>query len=211
MNFLHGSSPFARVFLSSDCRPKFDSLLDMENKEELYGVSVIKVQLNYTIILHKSVCLSVGVRKLQDAILARSSREMSLNDRIVWQYILSRVRVSVRPSNFCIREKPPNSQGNRVAKACCLFQWPCYGLWMPAERAVTGGRLWIALTCTAGCVLAHACACIRWHACVRDVFAIYDNKIWPTDDFIQIRHTDDFPSKGTRLVLITLDVPQLPT
>ena len=26
------------------------------------------------------------------------------------------------------------------------------------------------------CVLAHARARIRWHACVRDVFAIYDNK-----------------------------------
>ena len=25
------------------------------------------------------------------------------------------------------------------------------------------------------CVLAHACARVRWHACVRDVFAIYDN------------------------------------
>ena len=41
----------------------------------------------YTIILLKSVCLSVGVRKLQVAILARSSREMSLTVRIVWQYI----------------------------------------------------------------------------------------------------------------------------
>ena len=27
------------------------------------------------------------------------------------------------------------------------------------------------------CVLAHACARVHWHACVRDVFAIYDNKI----------------------------------
>ena len=54
------------------------------------------------------------------------------------------------------------------------------------------------------CVLAHACARVRWHACVRDVFAIYDNKIWPRLImiiikiiilyFIQIRHTDDFPS-----------------
>ena len=59
----------------------------------------------YTIILHKSVCLSVGVRKLQVAILARSSREMSLTDRILQRYILSRVRVSVWPSNFFIREK----------------------------------------------------------------------------------------------------------
>ena len=54
----------------------------------------------YTIILHKSVSLSVGVRKRQVAILARSSREMSLTDRILPRYILSRIRVSVRPSNF---------------------------------------------------------------------------------------------------------------
>ena len=46
------------------------------------------------------VCLSVGVRKLQVAILARSSREMSLTVRIIRQYILSRVRVSVRPRIF---------------------------------------------------------------------------------------------------------------
>ena len=62
------------------------------------------------------------------------------------------------------------------------------------------------------CVLAHACAGVRWHACVRDVFAIYENKIGPRLlmiiikisilYFIQIRHTDDFPSTGTRLVII---------
>ena len=51
---------------------------------------------------------------------------------------------------------------------------------MPAKRAVTVGRQRIALTCTAAtavcvCVLAHACARVRAHACVRDVFAIYDN------------------------------------
>ena len=67
---------------------------------------------------------SVGVRKLQVAIIARSSREMSLTDRIIWQYILSRVRVSVRPSHFFIRKKHPKSRGNQVAIACCLFQWP---------------------------------------------------------------------------------------
>ena len=49
---------------------------------------------------------------------------------------------------------------------------------MPAERAVTAGRQRIALTCTAAravCVLAHTCARVRAHTCVRDVFAIYDN------------------------------------
>ena len=51
-------------------------------------------------------------------------------------------------------------------------------------------------------------ACMRracMHACVRDVFAIYDNYILPMLImiiiniiilyFIQIRHTDDFPQR----------------
>ena len=60
------------------------------------------------------------------------------------------------------------------------------------------------------CVLAHAYARVRAHACVRDVFAIYDNNISPRLVmiiikiiilyFIQIRQTGDFPSTGTRLV-----------
>ena len=48
---------------------------------------------SYTIIRLKSV----GVRNMQVAILARSPREMALTDRILPRYILSRVRVSVRP------------------------------------------------------------------------------------------------------------------
>ena len=54
--------------------------------------------------------------------------------------------------------------------------------------------------------------CVRAHACVRacDVFAIYDNNIWPRLImiiikiiilyFIQITHTDDFPSTSAWLV-----------
>ena len=57
----------------------------------------------YTIILLKSVT----VRKLQVAILGRSSQEMS--QTIEWQYILSRVHVSVRPSHFSIRKKHPKA------------------------------------------------------------------------------------------------------
>ena len=81
----------------------------------------------------------------------------------------------------------------------------------PAERAVTVGRQRIAITCTAAtavcaCVCAHACACMH------DVLAIYDNNILPRLImilikiiilyFIQIRHTYDFHSTGTRLVSI---------
>ena len=60
------------------------------------------------------------------------------------------------------------------------------------------------------CVCARACVCARTLACVRDVFAIYDNKICSRliiiiikiiiIYIIQIRHTDDFPSRGARLV-----------
>ena len=57
------------------------------------------------------------------------------------------------------------------------------------------------------------CVFVGVHACVRDVFAIYDNNsIRPRLimitikiiilHFIQITHTDDFPSTGTRLVFI---------
>ena len=59
-------------------------------------------------------------------------------------------------------------------------------------------------------VCAHACM----HACVRDVFAIYDNDMLPMLImiiiniiilyFIQIRHTDDFPSTGTGLVYVNV-------
>ena len=58
------------------------------------------------------------------------------------------------------------------------------------------------------CVCIHACVC----ACVRDVFAIYDNNTLPRLImirikiiflyFIEITHTDDFPSTGTRIVVI---------
>ena len=54
------------------------------------------------------------------------------------------------------------------------------------------------------------------HACVRDVFAIYDNDILPRLIIIiikiiilyliQIRHTDDFSQTGTRLVLLMITI-----
>ena len=67
-------------------------------------VNLIRLYLIYTIICLKSV----GVRKLQVAILARSPREMSQTDRIVWKHILSRVHVSVQPRICFIRGKNPN-------------------------------------------------------------------------------------------------------
>ena len=61
--------------------------------------------------IYTIICLkSVGVRKLQVAILARSPREMFLTDRILPRYILSRVRVSVRPIIFFMRKNPNQSR-----------------------------------------------------------------------------------------------------
>ena len=73
----------------------------------------------YIIILLKSV----GVSKLQVAILARSSREMSQTVRIDWKHILSRVRVSVRPSNFFIHEQHPKLSRIPSRPDQCLFEW----------------------------------------------------------------------------------------
>ena len=56
-----------------------------------------------TIILFKHVCLSVDVSKLQVAILARLSREMSQTVRIDCndcRSFLSRVRISAQASNY---------------------------------------------------------------------------------------------------------------
>ena len=50
------------------------------------------------------ISMSVAVSKLQVAIIARSSREMSQTVRIDRKHIMSRIRVSVRPSNFLYAE-----------------------------------------------------------------------------------------------------------
>ena len=94
-----------------------------------------------------------------------------------------------------------------IGSACVYFNGQRPAL-SPAKRAVTVGRQWIAITCTAATAV---CACLR--ACVRVVFAMYDNNIWPRLIMIiikiiilyiiQISHTDEFPSTGTRLVMNT--------
>ena len=151
------------------------------------------------------VCLSVCVRKLRVAILARSSREMSLTVCIVWQYILSRVRVSVQPSNFFICEKHSKPRGNRAASASVYFNGQ-----RPAIVTSGAGRHgWVAqcggcgvCTRSRGCVYtAHTCASVR------DAFAIYDNNIWPRlimiiiKKYYSIFHTNQthwwFPLNGS--------------
>ena len=76
------------------------------------SISTATAQSIYTIICLKSV----GVRRRQVAILARSPREMSLTDRILPRYILSRVCVSVRPRIFYTR-KTPNQTRPHVGSA----------------------------------------------------------------------------------------------
>ena len=83
-------------------------------------------------------------------------------------------------------------------------------------RACVCARVGVSV-CVRVCGRERACvhvlrACVR--ECVRDVFAIYDNNISPRlimiiikiiiPHFIQIRHTDDFHSTGTRLVTVIL-------
>ena len=79
---LENHLPVYQTFVSSSFRPC------KSDKESYLGfpyhlVCCPSLQIIYTIILLKSVCMSVGVLKLQVAILARSSREMSLTVRIV--------------------------------------------------------------------------------------------------------------------------------
>ena len=62
------------------------------------------------LIIYPIICLkSVDVRRLQVVILALSPREMSQTDRILPRYILSRVRVSVRPRIFYTRKTENHS------------------------------------------------------------------------------------------------------
>ena len=123
----------------------------------------------YIIILLKYV----GVRKLQVAILARSPREMSQTDRIVWKHILSRVRVCVRPSICFIREKKTKPIAITESPACCLFQWITDGHCLasvesgaPNHEGMTeswlGARKQRTATVVGGVfVCASVCACMR--------------------------------------------------
>ena len=147
---------------------------------------------------------------------------MSLTVHIDWQYILSRVGVSVRPRIFYIREKHPKLSRILPRTRDCLFQWSTDRPFMASgtgeKRAYLrhGWAHTAHVTATTWMVMAvggWACARVRVCVCVRDVFAIYDNIILPRLImiiiktiilyFIQITHTDDFHSTGTRLVCVS--------
>ena len=70
--------------------------------------------------------MSVDVRRLQVAILARSPREMYKTDRILPRYILSRVRVSNRPRFFLY--------ANKIQTSHPLTDWAAHGSAPPTVR-----------------------------------------------------------------------------
>ena len=77
-----------------------------------------KLNTPHHLLIYTIICLkSVVVRKLQVAILARSPREMSQTDRIIWKHILSRVRILIRPSIFLYAKNIQNYSEYRVAHA----------------------------------------------------------------------------------------------
>ena len=84
------------------------------------------------------LCLSVDVSKLQVAIIAPSSREVSHTVRINWKHIMSRVRVSVRPSYFLYEKNTKNYREYRVAHLLTYFSRP---LLPSASSGYTIGRV----------------------------------------------------------------------
>ena len=137
---------------------------------------------------------------------------MTQTVRIVWQYILSWVRVSVRPSIF-VWEKHLKPRGNQSASASVYFN----GQRPAIVTSGVGRRGWLAQThriaiwrlrCVCGGVWTRSCGfvCTHVHACVHPfvhacVMCLQYTIIIFDPGFTQIRHTDDFPSTGTRLVL----------
>ena len=167
---------------------------------------------------------------------------MSLSVRIDWQYILSRVGVSVRPRILYTRKtsKTIANTASHTRMFISMKHRPAIhgqrnmrkegvcSSWLGAHRPITATILMVTAVGRWVCARSRVCACVRVgmctsvrvrartcvHACVRDVFVIYDNIIWPRLImiiiktiilyFIQITHTDDFLSTGTRLVQINI-------
>ena len=116
---------------------------------------------------------------------------MSLTDRILPRYILSRVRVLVQPSNFFTREKLPKISCIPTRPCVVYFNESPIGYCLASvEKGASNhdsaivGRTDTATPAVVGgdvrareCVLVCARVCVP--ACVRDVFAIYDNNILP--------------------------------
>ena len=150
----------------------------------IFNINSTRGQTRFLTCVARVTCLmyillkSVGVRKRQVTILAKSSREMSVTVRIVGQYILSRVRVSVRPCNFFIREIHPKPRVNLVVSACLTLNDSATGYEWQRSGASRLGATNSGNThgCDGGvCVRARVCVCVyvcvcsrtRVRACVR--------------------------------------------
>ena len=166
--------------------------------------SVLHLSHLCTIVLLKSVSLSQLANCRSQFLIDRLGRCRPLT-----------VRISVWPSNFFICEKHSKPRGNRAASASVYFngQRPAivtsgagHHAWLAQTHRISIRRRRCVWVCTRSCGCMRPFVC----ACVRDVFAIYDDDILPRLImiiikniilcFIQIRHTDHFPSTGTRLV-----------
>ena len=139
---------------------------------------------------------------------------MSQTDRIVRTHILSRVRFSVRSRICFIREINPNLSLIQSRPHVVYFNGSPTGHCLasvesgaPNHDGLISAPIQRTTTVGSGvgvCVFASVSVCARVcvHACVRGVFAIYDNDILPRLImiiikiiilyFIQIRHTDGF-------------------
>ena len=99
--------------------------------------------------------------------------------------------------------KTPKTSGKPSRQ--CLFQWPATGI----VASGAGRHGWAPTNSDKLCGDGMCAREMRVRACGRDVFAQYDNNISPSLIVLLIkiiilyfiRHTDDFPSTGTRLVL----------
>ena len=78
-----------------------------------------------------------------------------------YRLTLSRVRVSVRPSNFFIREKHPKPWGKRVASTCVYLNDPATGI----VASGAGGHDWVPTNSDNLYGDGGVCVCVR--ACAR--------------------------------------------
>ena len=90
---------------------------------------------------------------------------------------MSRVRVSVRPSIFFIREKLPKSLGNRVARASVYFNESPIGHCLASVGKGAPKHDGIKVGCTETAEVVCGGVHVREYArtYVRDVFAKYDD------------------------------------
>ena len=94
---------------------------------------------------------------------------MSQTVRIDWKHIMSRVRVSVRPSNFLYAKNTQNL-GKPDRRRVCLFEWSsdahCRQRNGPSRLGAPDPWHRANLKGSAVCVCACVCACVRVCACV---------------------------------------------